>query len=197
MDKTENKIVYSKNEKIVRIICYVGIALSVVIGILLFPLGKVGGGIAVLCTSAVSLFLLNSFFVKKYKAWFAENKNKRIIYACLYAFILILSMFTAAIISYFTSFDEYEMATKAMEHTQNAVKTAHPNIHGELTTDLFDFFESGDGYYYAFEIDYKLKETGGAILKRSEVKYVKVNKYTSATSFVDFLEFERARSYID
>lgn len=197
MDKTENKIIYSRNEKIVRIICYVGIALSVIIGILLFPLGKVGGGIAVLCTSAVSLFLLSSFFVKKYKTWFSEHKNKRVIYACLYAFILVLSMFTAAIISYFTAFDESEMSLKATEHTQNAVKAAHPNIHGELTTDLFDFFESGDGYYYAFEIDYELKETGGAILKRSEVKYVKVNKYTSATSFVTFLEFERARSYVE
>ncbi len=195
MDKAKYNIVYSRNEKIVRIICLLGIIVSIAVGILLFPLGKVGGGIAVICTSLASAFLLSSFFVKRFKARFADSPNKRIIYAGLYAVILVLSMFTAFLISYFTSFDENEMATKAVEYTENSIKTAHPNLHGELESDLFDFFESGDSYYYAIEIDFNLKDTGGAILKRSAVKYVKVNKYTSSTSFVDFFEYERARSY--
>ena len=197
MDETKKKDVYSRNEKIVRVICIIAIAISLIIGILLFPLGKIIAGIIVLCTSSASAFLLSGFFVRKYKGWFATNKNKRFIYATLYALILVLSLCTAFITSYYTSFDAEEMEISAREHTVNAVKTAHPNVDGEIETILFDFFESGDGYYFSYEANFNLKEIGGAILRKSIVKYVKVNKYTAEVSFIDFLECERARSYAD
>ena len=192
MDETKAKAVYSKNEKILRIVCIVAIALSFIIGILLFPVGKVGGGITVLCTSAVAVFLLSGFFVKKYKGWFANKQNKRAIYALLYALILVLSLLTAFIASYYSSYDKYEMETLAREEAVKAVQT---NANGEIEARLFDFFESGDSYYFSYEIDFSVIESSGAVIRKSIVSYVKVNQYTSEVSFIDFYQCELARSY--
>ena len=66
MDETTvvSKPRYSRNEKIVRIIAIIGIILSTVVGIMMFPLGKTTGGIVILATSFVSAFLMCGFVVR-------------------------------------------------------------------------------------------------------------------------------------
>ena len=64
----KHKIVYSRNEKIVRIITIIGILLSFSVGILLFPIGKPTGGIIVLSASVFAAFLVSGFITRRIKS---------------------------------------------------------------------------------------------------------------------------------
>ena len=192
MDKS--KITYSKNEKILRIITVIGITLSIIVGIMLFPLGKTSGGIIVLCTSSISAFLVSGFFTRFVKRRFHSHKYKRVIYAAVYGFIMVLSMLTAALVSIFASYPLEDMAKEAIVYTEEKLSTMDVNIKN-IQSDIFDSFESGDSYYFAIETDFEVVNTGNAISKRSTATYLQINKYTASISVIESLEYEIARSY--
>ncbi len=190
----ENKIIYSRNEKIVRIITIVGIALTIIVGIMLFPLGKVSGGIIVLCASLLACFLVSGFFIRRVKKHFMLHKYKRFIYAAVYAIIMTVSMLTAVLVSYFSSYPYEHLAENAVEYTESSLISLDKNIKN-VKSDIFDSFESGDSYYFAIETDFEVVGTGNATLKRSTATYIKTNKYTASISVIESLEYEIARSY--
>ena len=195
MDETTvvSKPRYSRNEKIVRIIAIIGIILSTVVGIMMFPLGKTTGGIVILATSFVSAFLMCGFVVRGIKNRFSLHKYKRFIVAGFYAFIMILSMLTAALMSYFSSYPLEDLAIEAIEFTQDAIEKKDPDIQN-IRSDLFEYFESGDSYFFAIETDFEHVGTGGAISKRSTTTYLKVNKYTSTITVIESLQYEATKA---
>lgn len=193
--RNENKIVYSRNEKIIRVIAIIGIILSVVVGIMLFPLGKVSGGIIVLCTSLLACFLVSSFFIKCVKKCFSFHKYKRFIYAAVYAIIITVSMLTAVLVSYFSSYPYEDLAENSIEYTEEKLTSLDKNIIN-VKSEIFDSFESGDSYYIAIETDFEVIGTGNAIAKRSTATYIRINKYTASISVIESLEYEIARSYM-
>lgn len=190
----KNKFIYSRNEKIVRVIAIIGIVLSVAIGILLFPLGKTSGGIIVICSSLFACFLVSGGFIRFIKKHFMHNKYKRFVYAAVYAIIMIVSMLTAVLVSYFSSYPYEDLAENAVEYTEDKLTELDKNVQN-IKSEIFDSFESGDSYYFAIETDFEVVGTGNAILKRSTATYIKTNKYTSSISVIESLEYEIARSY--
>lgn len=190
----ENKIIYSRNEKIVRIIAIAGIVLSIIVGIMLFPLGKVSGGIIVLCSSLLACLLVSGFSIRWFKKRFMLHKYKRFIYAAVYAVIMIISMLTAVLVSYFSTYPYEDLAEGAIEYTEDKLTSIDKNVKN-VKSEIFDSFESGDSYYFAIETDFEVVGTGNAILKRSTATYIKTNKYTASISVIKSLEYEIARSY--
>lgn len=195
MIEEKEKIPYSRNEKIVRFICFAGIFISIIVGILLFPIGKPSGGIIVLSTSAVSFILMLPFVSRTFKDKFKCHKYRRFIYASFYAAIIILSMLTAVIVSYFTSYPIEDMASSSLDFVSESV--SREGSIRNIETEIFDWFEGSDSYYFAIEVNYEKTNMGGAISIHSKTFYIKANKYTSVISSVSFLEYEVARSYVN
>ena len=190
----KEKIVYSRNEMIVRAIAIIGIILSFAIGIMLFPLGKVTGGIIVLCTSFVACFLVSRFFIRIIKSAFSSHKYKRFIYAAVYGIIMTVSMLTAVLVSYFSAYPYEDLSLEAIEYTEEKLTSLDKNIIN-VKSEIFDSFESGDSYYIAIETDFEVVGTGNAIAKRSSATYLQINKYTASISIIESLQYEIAKSY--
>ena len=190
----KEKIVYSRNEKIVRVIAIVGIILSFAVGIMLFPLGKVTGGIIVLCASLVACFLVSGYFIRLIKSRFLGYKYKRFVYAAIYGVIMTVSMLTAVLVSYFSAYDYDVLSTEAIEYTQEQLTSLDKSI-VNVRSEIFDSFESGDSYYVAIETDFEVVGTGNAAAKRSTATYLKINKYIGSMSIIESLQYEIARSY--
>ena len=190
----KEKIIYSRNEKIVRIIAIIGIILSFIVGIMLFPLGKATGGIIVLCATLVACFLLSGFFIRIIKTRFAAYKYKRFVYAAIYGIIMTVSMLTAVLVSYFSAYDYDALSPKAIEYTEEQLTSLDKNI-VNVKSEIFDNFESGDSYYIAIETDFEVIGTGNATAKRSTATYLQINKYTGSMTIIESLQYEIARSY--
>ena len=195
MNITKGKTKYSKNEKIVRIICFFGIALSVIVGILLFFIHNYIGGILTLVACAVSLILVNSIAVSKFKALISKQEKKKIILALFYIFIILLSMVTAFIFATDIYIPYEEAINIAIEYAKNDVKetVAGATI---VEIDAFEAFDSGDSYYIALEIHYTLAETGGTVSSHFPVSYLKVNKITGRVEAITFAIYETAKTYV-
>lgn len=190
----KEKLIYSRNEKIVRIIAIVGIILSFAVGIMLFPIGKVTGGIIVLCASFLACFLLSGYFIKNVKKWFMFHKYKRFIYAAIYGIIMTVSMLTAVLVSYFSTYSYEDLSLEAIEYTEEKLTNLDENIIN-LKSEIFDYFESGDSYYMAIETDFQVIGTGNTVSKRSTATYMQINKYTAKISIIESLQYETARTY--
>ena len=172
MEETKQKFKYSRNEKILRAITFLGIALSMVVGILLLVLGKTANGIITLSACAVASFFVSTFVIKKVKTYFRDSKKRRAIYAIFYAFILIIAMLTAAFCSYFSSYDYKELMPEAISCAEKAAKKDYPNSE-ILETDVFEVLESSDSYYYAIEIRIQAMDA-----EKCPNYYYQINKYT-------------------
>lgn len=194
MEKTKNKIIYSRNEKVVRIISIIAIVLSLIVGVMLFPLGKVTGGIIVLCACAVSIFLISGFFTRIVKSKFSTHKYKKAIYASVYALIMVICMLTAVIVSFFTSYPVEALAQNSITYSQDAIKKLDKNAEN-FKSYFFDFFEYNDFYYFAIETTYVSTESGGYVSERSANTYIKANKYTATYTSIKSIEYEKAKSY--
>ena len=92
MENNENckTISFSRNEKIVRFVCFAGVIICAVIGILLLFLNKIGIGIAIICTSILSFALLLKPVITKIKSIFEKQEKRRIFYAVIYAIIILI-----------------------------------------------------------------------------------------------------------
>lgn len=194
MEENKNKIVYSRNEKILRVISIAAIIVSLIVGIMLFPLGKIVGGVIVLCACALSIVLVSGFFTRFIKRKFSTHKYKKAIYASIYALIMVICMLTAVIVSFFTTYPMETLAQDSISYSQKAIKELDPNAN-DFESFFFDYFEYNDSYYFAIETTYNSVEPGGHISERSANTYIKVNKYTATYSVIKSIEFEKAKSY--
>lgn len=187
----KNKTVYSRNEKILRFICVLGITLCAIIGILLFFLNKIGLGILVLCSCAVSVFLITNFFIGIIKKCFGSHSKKRIIYAGVYALIILIPMLTTSIATYNLSLPIDEMETQSIE----LVKKEYANKGNVKVceTTLLEKYESGSFFYFCFETKLEITSADGSILRDYPEAYVKVNKYTGSVSFITYVEYQRGK----
>ena len=190
----KEKTTYSRNEKIVRAFTIVGIILSFAVGIMLFPIGKVWGGVIVLCTSLLACFLVSGFFIKAVKTKFMLHKYKRFIYAAVYFVLMLLSMLTAVLVSYFSTYPYEDLSVEAIEFTEEKLTGLDKNVQN-VKSEIFDHFESGDAYYIAIETDFEVVGIGNAVAKRSTSTHLKVNKYTATITIIEFREYENARSF--
>ncbi|MBE6674469.1 MAG: hypothetical protein E7596_05130 [Ruminococcaceae bacterium] len=192
----ENKRpIYSKNEKILRIICFLGIIICEIIGILLFFVNNIVGGIVVILSCIVSSFLVSSFFTLKIKSWFSNKSKKRAIYAAFYALIILVCMVTTVIVCLNMTYSAEALTPPSIELAENTIKGENVKIK-IIETDLYEFFEVGDSYYFALETKYELSETGGAVSTHYPVTYVKANKYTGSLTIIDFVQYENAKTFI-
>ena len=186
-------MVYSKNEKILRIISFCGIVLSIIVGILLFPIGKTYGAIIILCACAVSIFLISGFCTERVKKRFCRHKYKRAIYACFYAIIIIVAMLTAALVSIFATYSPEDLSVDAISYAQENLSAENGRIEN-IETIIFDYFEYGNGYYFALETNYDIVGSNGAVTLKSANAYIKINKYNGEISAIDSLQYEIART---
>ena len=189
MAVTKEKIIYSRNERIVRTISILGIALSVIVGILLFPLGKPIGGIIILCACAIAIFLVSPFCTRRIKSRFAQHKYKKVIYASFYAAIIIIAMLTATLVSIFATYSLDDLSNDAVEYAQENVSDKSGIIE-DVNSTIFDFFEYGDGYYFAIETDYNIVSSSGNVTEKSQNTYIKINMYTGEISTIESIEYE-------
>ena len=187
--KAKEKILYSRNEKIVRIITILGIVLSIVVGILLFPLGKASGGIIILCACAVSIFLITGFCTRRVKKLFATHKYKKVIYAGFYAVIIVIAMLTAALVSIFTTYSFEDLSVDAITYARENISDKSGIIEN-VESIVFDYFEYGNGYYFAIETDYNLVSSNGSKTEKSQNTYIKINMYTGEISSIESIEYE-------
>ena len=189
MEETKEKILYSRNEKIVRIISILGIVLSIIVGILLFPIGKPIGGIIILCACTVSIFLVSSFCTKRFKSHFAKHKYKKVIYAGFYAVIIIIAMLTAALISIFATYSLEDLSKDAIGYAQENISDKSGVI-DNVNSIIFDHFEYGDGYYFAIETDYDIVSSSGNVTEKSQNTYLRINMYTGEISPIESIQYE-------
>ena len=191
----KKRLAYSKNEKILRAICFIGIVICEIIGILLFFVNNIVGGIVVLLSCLASSFLISSFFTLKIKSWFSNKSKKRAIYAAFYALIILICMVTTVIVCLNMTYSAEDLVNPSIEYAENAIKMDKVSIK-IIETDLYEYFEVGDSYYFAMETKYEMTETGGAISTHYPVTYVKANKYTGSLTIIDFVQYENAKTYI-
>lgn len=190
----KHKIVYSRNEKIVRIITIIGILLSFSVGILLFPIGKPTGGIIVLSASVFAAFLVSGFITRRIKSIFGNHKYKKLIFAITYGIIITISMLTAVLVSFFSTFPIDDMAEKSIQFTEEKLALIDATIK-DVESNIIHFFESGDSYYFFIETEFKSVDVGGAVANRSSNSYIVVNKFTGTVSPITSLEYDIALSY--
>ena len=190
----KDKITYSKNEKIVRAVCYLGILISFIIGILLLFISKLVGGIIVLVISATGIFLINSFVIIKVKAFINNKPKKKLLLAIFYITVILIVMTTAFIVSTKTSLPYEAIIDKAITYTSEKIDNDIANSTVK-STEIFDGFIVGDSYYFALETEYELAGIGGASSVHYCVTYVKINKITGNVSETDFKSYETARTY--
>ena len=137
----ENKRpIYSKNEKILRIICFLGIIICEIIGILLFFVNNIVGGIVVILSCIASSFLVSSFFTLKIKSWFSNKSKKRAIYAAFYALIILVCMVTTVIVCLNMTYSAEDLTPPSIELAENTIKGENVKIK-IIETDLYEFFE--------------------------------------------------------
>ncbi len=191
----KKRLAYSKNEKILRAICFIGIVICEIIGILLFFVNNIVGGIIVFLACLVSSILISSFFTLKIKSWFGNKNKKRVIYAVFYALIILICMVTTVIVCLNMTYSAEDLAIPSVEYAESTIKGDNVSIK-IIKTDLYEYFEVGDSYYFAMETKYEMTETGGAISTHYPVIYVKANKYTGNLAIIDFVQYENAKTYI-
>ena len=193
-EDVKQKPTYSRNEKLARAIAILGIILSTIVGILLFPLGKARGGAIILCACAVSIFLISRFCTKRIKARFSMHKYKRVIYAGFYAIIIVISMLTAALISIFTTYSLEDLSVDAITFAQESISDKGGRIENMGST-IFDYYEYENGYYFAIETDYDLVSSSGNVTEKSTNAYIKVNMYSGEISAIESIQYEITKSY--
>ena len=196
MEETnKTKKAYSKREKILRGICFAGIVICEIIGVLLFFINKPLNAIIILCACVISSFLVCSFITAKVKECFKRFPKKRVIYAVFYALIIMISMVTCAISCFNLTYSADEMAVAAIEFTEASLKEKTPAISID-ETDIFDYFDMGNSYYYALETKHSSTETSGVVSVHYSVTYIKVNKYSGSISVIDFVNYENAKTFV-
>lgn len=189
----ENKLCYSKNEKLLRAVCILGIALSAITGILLFFIEKYIGGVIILLCCALSSFLISGYFTKKVKGWFGNKKKKRLYYTGVYILLLLICMIPTLVVGTLATNDVEDVSADAIEYAEGAIKKDYVNI--EITDTEFIYFEHNDSFYFELETTYKEKGVGGVITTKSVLTYVKINKFTKRITRIDFTQFMNAYSY--
>ena len=192
--KTNNKIAYSRNEKILRIITIFGIVLSIAVGILLFPLGKARGGIIILCACAVSIFLISSFCTRRVKNYFSLHKYRKVFLACFYSIIMIIAMLTATLVSIFTTYTFDELSADAINYAQENIFDKGGRIENMEST-IFDHFEYENGHYFSIETDFDIVDSKGNSTDYSVNTYIKINRYSGEIAVIDSLQYEIAKAY--
>lgn len=186
-----NKVVFSKNEKILRLICYCGIILCGIIGILLFFLNKIGIGIGILCACSLSIFLITPFVIGKVKKWFKNNESRRIFYALCYMLIILIPMLTAFIGTYNISYSMEEMQESCILEIESQYKNKG-NIKACEST-ILERFETNGNYYYCFETKIEVTSPDGAVLRDYPISFVMANKYTGRITIIDEITYQRAK----
>lgn len=193
--KTNKRVYYSKNEKILRVLCFIIIVVCEIIGILLFALKKPLMGALVIGSCAISSFLISSFFIGKIKGWFGSNPKKRVIYVAAYAIIILICLVTTSIASGKLDYDYDVLRENAIVFSENKIEEISPNSK-IIETDVFEAFELNDSYYFAIEVVYTENGVGGATLRQYKFIYLKINMYTGTTEELDFKKYETAKTYL-
>lgn len=189
------KPIYSKNEKILRIISFIGIALCEITSILLFILGKYLFASIILISCAISSFLVSSFFIGKIKCWFGNREKKKLIYTLFYSLIILICMVTTIIICLNIDYSINDLAPIVIEQAEDSIKDGNVNVFN-LETEIEECYELNDGYYFYLYTEYDFKSDVGTISKQSKITYAKINKYTSQVEWLDFVAYENAKTYI-
>lgn len=191
----KSKITYSKNEKALRIITYIGIVLCEITAILLFFLVKYIFASIVLLSCAISSFLVSSFFTSKIKCWFGNKERKRLIYTLFYSLIILICMVTTIIICLNIGYSISELAPIVIEQTEAEIKGENINI-SNFDTEIEECYELNDSYYFYLYTEFDVKSDVGTISKESKITYAKINKYTSKVEWLDFISYENAKTYL-
>ena len=188
------KIIYSKNERILRSFCFVAIAVCVIIGILLFILSKPWLGAVVLLSCCISFFLVSSFFTQKIKKWFGHLPKKRVIYALFYILIILLCMGTTLIMTEMIANDYEHFQESALTFTEEQIKTAYP-VSEMRSLEVINSFEFNDSYYFEIEVSYKIMGIGGADTVEYSFVYLRVNRYTGRITEIDFKQYVNTATF--
>ena len=189
------KLCFSKYEKLLRAVCYIGIAICIIIGILLFFVDNILGGAIVISSCLISSFLVSGFFTQKVKTWFGNKDKKRVIYVAFYALIMLICMLTTIIVCLSMTYSAEELAPPSIEYAESAIKMDKANI-SIVETEIYEYFTVGDSYYFAMETTYELTETGGVVTLHYPITYVRANKYNGNLSIINFVQYENAKTYI-
>ncbi len=194
--QTKNtKITYSKNEKILRTVSFIGIVLCEITSILLFFLGKYLFASIVLISCTLSSFLVSSYFVKKIKKWFGAKERKKLIYAIFYSIIILICMVTTIIICFNIGYNISDLAPVAVEETNNSIKDENPTA-SNFETNIEECYEINDSYYFYLYTEYDVISDVGTVSQKSRISYVKINKYTAYIEWIDFITYENGKTYI-
>ena len=188
---TKKKAAFSRNEKMLRFVCYAGVFLCAIIGILLLLLKEIGLGIAVLSTCVASLFLLSRLFISLVRKWVGGFEKKRVILATVYCLIILIPMVTTFVLTsnMAISADEAQVSSQEMVEYEFSLMR-NVQVDG---TDLLEFYEVNGYYYFAYQSKLVITEYDGAIFTKYPETYVKVNKYSGTCTIITAYEYQRGK----
>lgn len=187
-----NKISYSKYEKVLRIICFIGIVISEFIGILLLCIEKYSSGIIVLSACLLSSFLISSFSVKRIKDLFSSKKFKRVLYVIYYFVVILIAMLTALILVFNATYSLDDLVNISIDFVENRILASYPSA-TIIDSEIFDAFESSGSYYFAIETTYTLSE-GQNTTTHYPNTYININQVTGNITLIDWIAFENSRN---